>query len=146
MGESTFIKLEYEAKDKGQRIEIDIVVAAADVERAMEGFYDLMARVKQVGAPAGPERVRRLEGLVGAEVLQEACRDFVLNRFTTEAVRPPSPSDSNTSCAAGQASSCGQNMVLHRSFRDFNSGVRACSPSGCVPSGLKRAIGFSCGV
>lgn len=87
MGESTFIKLEYEAKDKGQRIEIDIVVAAADVERAMEGFYDLMARVKQVGAPAGPERVRRLEGLVGAEVLQEACRDFVLNRFTTEAVR-----------------------------------------------------------
>ena len=52
MGESTFIKLEYEAKDKGQRIEIDIVVAAADVERAMEGFYDLMARVKQVGAPA----------------------------------------------------------------------------------------------
>ena len=87
MGESTFIKLEHEAKDKGQRIEIDIVVAAADVERAMEGFYDLMARVKQVEVPAGPERVRRLEGLVGAEVLQEACRDFVLNRFTTEAVR-----------------------------------------------------------
>ena len=54
MGESTFIKLEYEAKDKGQRIEIDIVVAAADVERAMEGFYDLMARVKQVGAPGAP--------------------------------------------------------------------------------------------
>ncbi len=54
MGESTFIKLDSDVKDGGQRIEIDVVVAAP-TSTPMEEFYACMARVKQVGG-ACPER------------------------------------------------------------------------------------------
>lgn len=85
-----FIKLDSAEEDKGQRIELDVVVGAADVAACMGDFYSLMARVKRVSLPntaCGEEQARALEELVGAQVLAEACRDFVLNRFTTAAVR-----------------------------------------------------------
>lgn len=85
-----FIKLDSAEKDKGQRIELDVVVGAADVAACMGDFYSLMVRVKRVGLPntaCGEEQARALEELVGAQALAEACRDFVLNRFTTAAVR-----------------------------------------------------------
>lgn len=82
-----FVRLEAEPKDNGQRIEVDVVAAAADVSAAISEFYRLMARVRGIDAADEAAVRERLDALVGAEVTAEALRDFVLNRLTTAAVR-----------------------------------------------------------
>lgn len=64
-----------------------MVAGAADVASCMDEFYACMARVRRVEETQPEARLRALEGLVGAQDLAEACRDFVLNRFTAAAVR-----------------------------------------------------------
>ena len=87
MGDIDFIRLDSSVKDGGQRIELDVVAGAADVASCMDEFYACMARVRRVEETQPEARLRALEGLVGAQDLAEACRDFVLNRFTAAAVR-----------------------------------------------------------
>lgn len=82
-----FVKLESEIKDKGQRIEVDVVAPADKVAQVISDFYRLMARVKGIEPVSVEEARRKLEELVGATDLKEACRDFVLNKFTMAAVR-----------------------------------------------------------
>lgn len=82
-----FVRLEAEPKDNGQRVEVDVVAAGADVSAAISEFYRLMAQVKGIDAADEDEVRERLAVLVGGEVAAEALRDFVLNRLTTAAVR-----------------------------------------------------------
>ena len=87
MGGIDFIRLDSAVKDGGQRIELDVVVGGADVASCMDEFYACMARVKRVGGACPEAQRQALEELVDARDLAEACRDFVLNRFTTAAVQ-----------------------------------------------------------
>lgn len=82
-----FVRLEAEPKDNGQRVEVDVVAAGADVSAAISEFYRLMAQVRGIDAADEDEVRERLAALVGDEVAAEALRDFVLNRLTTAAVR-----------------------------------------------------------
>ncbi len=82
-----FVRLEAESKDNGQRVEVDVVAAGADVSAAISEFYRLMAQVRGIDAADEDEVRERLAALVGDEVAAEALRDFVLNRLTTAAVR-----------------------------------------------------------
>ncbi len=82
-----FVRLEAEPKDNGQRVEVDVVAAGADVSAAISEFYRLMAQVRGIDAADEDEVRERLAALVGGEVAAEALRDFVLNRLTTAAVR-----------------------------------------------------------
>ncbi len=87
MGAIEFVRLSAEPKDGGQRIEVDVVAAGADVSAAISEFYRLMARVRGIDAADESEVRERLDEMVGADVAAEALRDFVLNRLTTAAVR-----------------------------------------------------------
>ena len=87
MGGIDFIRLDSAVKDGGQRIELDVVVGGADVASCVDEFYACMARVKRVGGACSEAQRQALEELVDARDLAEACRDFVLNRFTTAAVQ-----------------------------------------------------------
>lgn len=82
-----FVRLEAEPKDGGQRVEVDVVAAGPDVAVAISEFYRLMARVRGIEAADEAQVRERLDEMVGADVVREALRDFVLNRLTTAAVR-----------------------------------------------------------
>ncbi len=82
-----FVRLEAEPKDRGQRVEVDVVASGADVAAAISEFYRLMARVRGIDDADEGQVRERLDELVGADVACEALRDFVLNRLTTAAVR-----------------------------------------------------------
>lgn len=82
-----FLKLESAVKDDGQRIEVEATVARDEVAQAIRDFYRLMARVKCLDETDGEALKTALERVVGKEDLLEACKDFVLNRFTVAAIR-----------------------------------------------------------
>ena len=84
---SDFAKLECEPKDNGQRIEVSIVVAADKVTPVISEFYCLLARVKGLSFSDAADARQKLEAAIGIPDLDEACRDFVVNKFTTAAVR-----------------------------------------------------------
>lgn len=89
MVQAGFTKLAAEEKDGGQRIEVAIEVEASRVDELLDEFYRLMARVRGIDAMA-KDRTSLASGLeeaLGAEEVQAASRDFLLNRLTTEAVR-----------------------------------------------------------
>ncbi len=86
MADIKFIRLEQEAKDDGQRLEIYVEVSADDVTKTLTDFYSLMAHIKHFDQPSKEELVVSLELAIGKEELRGASRDFLLNRFTTAAV------------------------------------------------------------
>ncbi|WP_139651555.1 trigger factor [Raoultibacter phocaeensis] len=89
MGQTGFKKLVAEEKDGGMRIEIEIVVDAARVNETLDEFYRLMAQVRGMGAKADDRLSlkERLAEEISAQEVEAASKDFLLNRFTMEAVR-----------------------------------------------------------
>lgn len=87
--EEGFKRLVAEKRDEGQRIELEVVVDAARVDAALYEFNALMAQVRGIEAAEEehPSLETRLKGELGAEEFEAASRDFLLNRFTMEAVR-----------------------------------------------------------
>ncbi len=82
-----FIQLEAEPKEDGQRIEVNAVVSGSDVSRVIDEFYNLMARVRHIDSGDIDKIHENLKASIDEDTLQEALRDFVLNRLTTAAVQ-----------------------------------------------------------
>ena len=82
-----FETLKPEDKDDGERVEVEIGVAAEDVDRLMDEFYLLMAKVRGIQTDDPQEAQEKLEEQIQRIDLNPAMRDYLLNRFTKEAVK-----------------------------------------------------------
>lgn len=89
MAQTGFKKLVAEEKDGGMRVEIEVAIDAARVNETLDEFYRLMAQVRGMDATAD-DRLSlkaRLAEEISMQEVEAASKDFLLNRFTMEAVR-----------------------------------------------------------
>lgn len=84
---NVFTKLASQERDGGQRLEVDVEVSAACVDGAIDEFAGAVVRAHALDAEASNSDWDAVELALGAEEASEACRDFVLNRFSVEALR-----------------------------------------------------------
>lgn len=87
MSEFSFISIESEEKDGGQRTEASVVASACDVDSLIDEFSLIMAQAKGIDTSDPLEAEAKLLELLSEGDLNDARCDYLLNRLTTAVVK-----------------------------------------------------------